>query len=326
MNVVAYPRKNWVTAGADDHVKVALRTAIGACVALALQANALSIACARLDAELDRFGPVDQALPVTGRACVGDASRPTAARAGNIELHAPAHLRNLAGTAALRAGHGSAGRGLSVAGWANLLAANLDARIAAANGRPEVDGSLIFEVGAWLRAARTPMRLAAREDAGEDVSEAAPGRRTCALTACSGTWACTGLEAGKVEPAEVDRRTLSVSGLLPRIGLGLRRVDLVGVEAYLVVDLALLLVRQHIVGLGDFFELLLGLLVIGVDVGMILARQLAEGLPDLLRSGRLLDAENAVIILILRSGHVCFLAQFDTVSSHWIHRRSERSK
>jgi hypothetical protein len=81
------------------------------------------------------------------------------------------------------------------------------------------------------------------------------------------------------------------AGLLAGIGLGRGRVDLVGVEADLVVDLALLLVGEDVVGFGDFLELLFGLFVVGVHVGMILARELAEGLADLIRSGRLLDAE-----------------------------------
>ena len=93
--------------------------------------------------------------------------------------------------------------------------------------------------------------------------------------------------------------------LLARIGLGLRRVDLVGVEAHLVVDLALLLVAQHVVGLGDLLELLLGLLVAGVHVRVIAPRSLAEGLANLLRRGRLLHAKRAVIVLVLSSWPWC---------------------
>ena len=79
--------------------------------------------------------------------------------------------------------------------------------------------------------------------------------------------------------------------LLPRIGLGLRRIDLVRVEPNLVVDLALLLVAQDVVGLGDFLELLLRLLISGIHVRMILPRRLPERLANLLRRRRLLHAK-----------------------------------
>ena len=102
--------------------------------------------------------------------------------------------------------------------------------------------------------------------------------------------ASAALKSGEIESAEVHRNAAALA-LLARIGLCLRRVDLVGVEAKLVVDLALLLVAQHIVGFGDLLELLFGLLVVGIDVGMIFARSFAKGLPNLLRRRRLLDAQ-----------------------------------
>src|ERR1035437_6649714 len=113
------------------------------------------------------------------------------------------------------------------------------------------------------------------------------------------------LKAGKVKAAEVHRT--AVSSALPRISLGRRRVDLVGVEAHLVVDLALPLVAQNVVGLGDLLELLLGPLVAGVHVRVIPPCSLAESLAYLLRGSRLLHAKRAVIVLVLRRGHGCFL-------------------
>ena len=53
------------------------------------------------------------------------------------------------------------------------------------------------------------------------------------------------------------------------------------IRAQLVVFLALFRVREDLVGLVDLFEPLLSLLVPGIDVGMILARQLAIGGLDL---------------------------------------------
>ena len=207
---------------------------------------------------------------------VGDAPCAVAARAGDVELHAPAHLRHLAGAVALRALHAAAGGRLAVAGGAGLLAVDLDARLAAADGGPEVDRGLVFEVGARLRAVRLLGMLRAREDAGEDVFEAAPaGAAGFRAAVLAGNAA---LEAGEVEAAEVDRPAPAAGALLPRVGLGRRRVDLVGVEAHLVVNLALLLVAQNVVGLGDLLELLFGALVAGFTSGWYLRACLRKAL------------------------------------------------
>ena len=61
------------------------------------------------------------------------------------------------------------------------------------------------------------------------------------------------------------------------------------VRAELIVFPALLRVGENLVGLVDLFELVLGAPVPRVDVGMILARQLAKGLFDFLFARGLLD-------------------------------------
>ena len=83
-----------------------------------------------------------------------------------------------------------------------------------------------------------------------------------------------------------------------RIGLGCGGIDVVGVEAELIVDLALLGIAEDVVGFGDRLEFLFGRLVAGIHVGMIFARKFAEGLADVLRRGRLLHAEGGVIVLL----------------------------
>ena len=109
-------------------------------------------------------------------------------------------------------------------------------------------------------------------------------------------------------------------GLLPRISLSRSRVDLVGVEPNLVVDLAFLVVRQHVVSLGDFLELLLSLLVVGVHIGVIFARKLAKRLANLIRSRRLFHAQRAVIIFVLCRCHDCFtlVSRVPDVAQGWI--------
>jgi hypothetical protein len=69
------------------------------------------------------------------------------------------------------------------------------------------------------------------------------------------------------------------------------------VGAQLVVLLPLLRIAEHLVGLVDFLELRLGRLVAGVDVGVVLARQLPVRALDLLVGGGLGDPERLVVVL-----------------------------
>src|ERR1035437_4146562 len=93
MDVVARAGKNPARAGADDEVEIAGSAAVHTGVALALQANPLPVARAGLDAKLDGFAAADHALAVTGGAGIGDAALAVALGAGNVELHAPPHLK-----------------------------------------------------------------------------------------------------------------------------------------------------------------------------------------------------------------------------------------
>ena len=140
------------------------------------------------------------------------------------------------------------------------------------------------------------MPLAA-EDAAEDVFEASPRTGVCLRGA-----ACSTLNAGEVKSAKVHRPPPTL--LLARIGFGLRGVNLVGVEPDLVVDLALLLVAENVVGLGDFLERLLGLLVVRVHIRVIFSRGLAKRLADIILRCILLDAEDCVVVLVLGRWHV----------------------
>jgi hypothetical protein len=71
--------------------------------------------------------------------------------------------------------------------------------------------------------------------------------------------------------------------------------------AVLVVDLALVGVREHLVGLGELLEALLGLRVVRVGVRVRLAGEAAEGLLDLGLVGLAADAEDLVVVALHRS-------------------------
>src|SRR6185503_10393634 len=66
-----------------------------------------------------------------------------------------------------------------------------------------------------------------------------------------------------------------------------------------VVLLALVRIAEHVVGLGDRLEALLGPRV-GVRVRVVLARELAVGLLDVLLGGLLVDPQRLVVVLDLR--------------------------
>jgi hypothetical protein len=111
-----------------------------------------------------------------------------------------------------------------------------------------------------LRAAR-PVPPAAAEDAAQQVGEVD----------------AFGVERARVEASA--RRSAAHSGLAQQVVL-----------------LALLGIRQHLVGLCDLLEALLGTRIVGVLVGVRLAHELAVGLLDLV-GGRIAgDAERLVMV------------------------------
>ena len=66
------------------------------------------------------------------------------------------------------------------------------------------------------------------------------------------------------------------------------------VFADLVVFFALLLIRKHVVGFGDFLEFLLGCLVPGVQVRVVFAREFAVGLFNIRVGGVFFHAEGFI--------------------------------
>src|SRR6185437_554847 len=293
MDIVAHAGEYRMRPDLDDQIQVARRAALRSRVAFARKPDTLPIARAGLNAELQRLALGDGAFAAAHRAGILHLAGPAAARALDVELHPSAHLRHLARAVALGALHAAPGDRPAMTGRARLLPLNLQPRHSATHRCPEVHVHLILEVGSRLRPARL---LFARKDAAEDVAEAAPeaaaGLRSTTARSCP----TAALEAGKIEAAEIERhltgRRLSARAIgcakssrsisATRRGLGRRRIDIVRVEAKLVINLALLLVAEDVVGLRDLLELLLRLLVARVHVRVILARQLAEGLADLL--------------------------------------------
>ena len=146
-----------------------------------------------------------------------------------------------------------------------------DRHLRALDGLREGDLRLDLEIAALLRA-RAP----------REPRPAAAGRAAAA--------AVEEVREDVAEPARVEAAEAAAAGGAPGRP-----------EAAPVVGLALLGIREQVVGLLDLLEALLGLLVVRVAVGVVLADQLAVGLLDLVGRRRPLDSQDLVGIALL--GH-----------------------
>ena len=77
---------------------------------------------------------------------------------------------------------------------------------------------------------------------------------------------------------------------------GAQRVDFAAIKFF-----ALGLIRQYVVGYGEFLEALLRLFVSGVEIGMQLFRQAAVSLLDVIRGGGARDPQNVIWVFHFRS-------------------------
>src|SRR5207245_8956132 len=90
-----------------------------------------------------------------------------------------------------------------------------------------------------------------------------------------------------------------------RISLSRRRINIVRVEAELVVNLALFGIAENIIGFGEGLKFCFGSFVSGIDVRMIFARKLAECLADVLGGSGLFYAEDFVLVFLGGGCHLC---------------------
>src|SRR5919204_1247288 len=254
----------------EHDVEVAGGTAFGAGLAFAGEANLLPAVDARRDLHGQLARLAHTALSMAGVAGRADdatlaVAAPTRRHVHELAEDALLDAPHLATTFALRAdGRLRVGlRAAPLADAARFEARDLKGLLGAEDSLLERDREVITQVGAPLRAApRAPPRRAAKEGVEllEDVGE--------------GAEALEALEAAVALAVE--------SGV-----------------AKLVVDAALLRVGEDFVGLADFFEahLSVGRLV---DVGVVLARKLAEGALQLVLARVARDAQHFIVITFRR--------------------------
>ena len=323
-DVVGDAVEDGMRAGFDDQEEVAVGASVGAGVALAGEADALAVAGAGLDAELERLAAGDDAGSVAGGAGVGDFTGASAARALDVELHASAHLGDLARSRGTRGTPWRRRWWTCLCRWGKPPGRSISRRVVPPRTAVQKSMETWYSrsVPGWgprCAAPRPPLNMP------EKMSLKEPPKPASWVLPPVPGWPLprpAAAKSEKSEAAEVEGNLLrgaasSASGggegiaaavLAARGGLGGGGIDGVGVEAELVEDLALLFVGEDVVGFGDLLELFFGLFVAGVYVRVILARELAKGLADLILGGAFFDAQRGVIVFGL-SCHVLSLKQ-----------------
>src|ERR1039458_7794491 len=128
-------------------VEIARGGAHGAGVAFTGDAEAGTVAGAGWNADFHALGVGDASLAAATGTGVAQFTGTAAARAGEVELHGAGHLADVSRAFALLAnGFAAAGGAGAAAGVANLVAVDIDARLGALDGLPEVDVHDVLEV------------------------------------------------------------------------------------------------------------------------------------------------------------------------------------
>src|SRR5579864_219559 len=138
-------------------------------VAFAGEADALAIARPRLDAHSERLGAGDHALTLAHVADRARMSGAAADRARNIELHAAGGLSHLAAAAAIRTDAGRLQMSGAMAVGADILLLDVQPQLGSADGLPEPDVDLVFEVAARFGASLFGRAAAPAEYSGANV-------------------------------------------------------------------------------------------------------------------------------------------------------------
>src|SRR5437762_959819 len=137
-------------------------------------------------------------------------SRTVAARALDIKLHATAGLRNLSSAVAFRTFSWRLERSLAVTMGTDIMARDVEPHHTAADGCPERNVDLIFEVSSRLRTFFGMCgAMASTEDGAKDVSETATA--ACATASAS---ASAGIvdQVRKIEAPEIEVNALAAIG------------------------------------------------------------------------------------------------------------------
>src|SRR6266404_7902183 len=297
VEIAAAPLETRVRPDARHDVEVARRGTADPGTALAGETNARAVVDARRNFHVQLLHLLDAATAVAlGTRPLVDTSRSVAARAAAIERERPGADLRLPAAVAFGTRRPAALGTRAVAGRAFDGLRERDRRGRAANRAQEVDLERRFEVGAALRRfGAGELRAAAAEEIAEDVLEArVPAAEPARVAA--GRLARAASDAAAETAAVCALCALELAG-----ALGVEAA-LQPVHPELVVGLALRRIGQGVVGERYPLELLFRLAVPGIDVGMVLPRQLPVSLLDLLGGRRAFHAEVGVEVAFRHRG------------------------
>jgi hypothetical protein len=198
---------------------------------------------------------------------------------------------------------------------ADIASRDVDLHHPAADRGPERNIDLVLKIGPRLRPLVHGLTArAARKDVGEDVAKpAARAARTLTASPARALKQIRKIKAPEVDIAGSARGAPSArkssrkvaSARLPAtasVGLRRSRINIVGIEPQLIVNLPLLGVAEDVIGFRKSLELFFSSLVPGINVRMVLACKLAKRLANVVRRCGLLYTENGIIIFIFGCG------------------------
>jgi hypothetical protein len=191
---------------AHHNVQIASRAAKLSGIAFACQSNALSVPRSGFDTNVYWFGTRHDTFAVADWAYILRLAGAAAARTLQVEPHVAAHLCNLSLAVTFGTSAHTLELAASVAIAAGFLPLYVDAHHGAANGVPESDVDLIFQIGAGLDLSLFASATRAAEDAGEYVPESAATTLATALLLRPLLE-----EVAEIEAAEINRDTLSAA-------------------------------------------------------------------------------------------------------------------
>src|SRR3954470_6793159 len=258
--------------GANDDVQIASRSTTMSGVAFARNADSLPVARSRFDTHFQRLSHADHAFATAVWTLILYLASAMTPRTRHVEFHAPASLAHLARAFTVGTSLSRTDCRLAFADGANVLAGDIQSHNGSADGLPKSNCHLIFQICSRFGTLWLWTCAAAGEDAGEDVAKS---------TTAAGTLSATAGEVGKVKATKIEWNSLPSRASATRvrassspaagasIGFGGCRIDVVGVEANLIVNFPLLRIAEDVVGLRELLEPFLSLLISRIDVRMV---------------------------------------------------------
>ena len=205
--------------GANNNVEISWRSAVRSRIAFSRQANALAVPRTWLDAHFQWLGAGHNSFTrARGAAFLGLAGS-AALRAGDVELHSPGCLRDVSAAASARTRFRFSDHAFTTAVRAAFLTGDVQAHDGTADGVPETDVHLVFQIAAGFGLSRHSGAASATKHAGENVFESAATAAAAAaaeirkieaaeiewhfLSACAATWKWSGAKAagGELRPS-----------------------------------------------------------------------------------------------------------------------------